>query len=53
MSESNKDTDRKQPVTKPVTKEEQSPKREKNKTGSGKVPPQIKNGTPARENRGD
>lgn len=49
MSDSNKDTDRKQPVT----KEEQSPKREKHETDSGKVPPQLKNGTPARENRGD
>lgn len=46
MSDSNKDADRKQPVS----KEEQSPKREKQKTGSGKVPPQLKNGTPAREN---
>ena len=53
MSDSNKDADRKQPVTKPATKEEQSPKREKHETGSGKVPPQLKNGTPARENRGD
>jgi hypothetical protein len=49
MSEPNKDTDRKQPVT----KEEQSPKRKTHETESGKVPPQIKNGTPARENRGD
>jgi hypothetical protein len=49
MSDSNKDADRKPPVT----KEEQSPKRKAHKTGSGKVPPQLKNGTPAREKRGD
>jgi len=53
MSESNKDTDRKQPVTKPATKEEQSPKREKHETKNGKIPPQLKDGTPAHENRGD
>jgi hypothetical protein len=49
MSEPNKDADRKQPVT----KEEQSPKREKHETESGKIPPQLKNGTPARETRKD
>lgn len=49
MSETNKDANRKQPVT----KEEQSPKREKHETESGKIPPQLKDGTPARENRGD
>jgi len=49
MSEPNKDADRKQPET----KEEQSPKREKHETKSGKIPPQLNDDTPVHENRGD